>query len=538
MKMIEEGKSMSVFDTDEYIPTDKEHYKSLIVNAKPYDYTDLGQTQAFYRYFSPIIKYTTATNFLYYDGRKWIESDTEIHKLIQEFTDIQLEQALSQLQRAQQIENDSALNKDKENNKKANKLIKEAKNYRAHVLNSRNTLRINAVLTELKPMVEIDISKFDENGLLLNTPYGTIELDKAEIRENDSEDYCTKTTGCVLSDENYDLFLDFIDTITCGNNELAKYLQLIAGMFAVGEVYCENLVIAYGSGRNGKSTFFNLLSKVLGDYSGCISAETLTTNCRKNKSPEYAELKGKRLVIAAELEEGVRLDTAIVKKICSTDLIYAEKKYKAPFSFKPSHTVVLFTNHLPNVGTTDTGTWRRLIVIPFNAVIEKNDDIKNYADYLFKEAGGAVLNWIVSGAYKFIQSGCKIETPQIVEEAIENYRKANDWLNNYITECCEVDNSYIQSSSELYENYRQYCSRNGEYIRNSSNFKEALENAGYTYTRKNTGRFWCGLKIAEPKTEMKMPYITRITSNHSSDYKVTESDSKIQNSYNDDFVEF
>ena len=46
------------------------------------------------------------------------------------------------------------------------------------------------------------------------------------------------------------------------------------------------------------------------------------------------------------------------------------KKYKDPFSFVPSHTLVLYTNHLPKVGAIDAGTWRRLIVIPFNAKIE------------------------------------------------------------------------------------------------------------------------------------------------------------------------
>ena len=125
----------------------------------------------------------------------------------------------------------------------------------------------------------------------------------------------------------------------------------MAGLFLIGTVYRECLIIAYGGGGNGKSTLFNLLSYVMGDYAGALSAETLTANCRKNKSPEYAELRGKRLVIAAELEEGMRLDTAVVKKLCSTDKIYAEAKYKAPFEFVPSHTVVLYTNHLPKVGS-------------------------------------------------------------------------------------------------------------------------------------------------------------------------------------------
>ena len=124
----------------------------------------------------------------------------------------------------------------------------------------------------------------------------------------------------------------------------------------------EAIIIAYGAGRNGKSTFWNSISRVLGTYSGAISADTLTVGCRRNVKPEMAELKGKRLIIAAELEEGMRLNTSMIKQLCSTDEITAEKKYKDPFKFEPSHTIVLYTNHLPRVGANDEGTWRRLIV--------------------------------------------------------------------------------------------------------------------------------------------------------------------------------
>ena len=35
------------------------------------------------------------------------------------------------------------------------------------------------------------------------------------------------------------------------------------------------------------------------------------------------------------------------------------------FTFKPSHSTVLCTNHMPSVKAVDNGTWDRLIVIPF-----------------------------------------------------------------------------------------------------------------------------------------------------------------------------
>ena len=72
-----------------------------------------------------------------------------------------------------------------------------------------------------------------------------------------------------------------------------------------------------------------------------MSADALTVGCKRNVKPEMAELKGKRLIIAAELEEGMRLNTSTVKQLCSTDEIEAEKKYKDPFKYVPTHTMII-----------------------------------------------------------------------------------------------------------------------------------------------------------------------------------------------------
>ena len=108
------------------------------------------------------------------------------------------------------------------------------------------------------------------------------------------------------------------------------------------------------------------------------------------------------------MQEGARLNDSTVKQLCSTDDVFAEKKYKDPFSFKPCHTLVLYTNHLPRVSASDDGIWRRLIVIPFNAKITGSSDIKNYSEYLYDNAGGSILAWVIEGAKKVIESDCRI----------------------------------------------------------------------------------------------------------------------------------
>lgn len=220
-------------------------------------------------------------------------------------------------------------------------------------------------------------------------------------------------------------------------------------------------------------------------------------NCKRNVKPEMAELKGKRLIIASEMEEGMRLNTSIVKQLCSTDEIFAEKKYKAPFSFTPSHTLVLYTNHLPKVGANDDGIWRRLIVIPFNARITGDSDIKNYTDYLYEKAGGYILRWIIEGAEKAIRLHFKTELPRVVKAAIEDYREENDWLGHFLNECCDLDPSEKQKSGELYQKYREYSIRTGEYTRSTTDFYTAIEKAGFVRRKTNSGVMVQGLKLKE-----------------------------------------
>ena len=292
-------------------------------------------------------------------------------------------------------------------------------------------------------------------------------------------------------------WFDAIEKFFCGDKELIEYVQLIAGLCVVGKVFLEAMIIAYGDGRNGKSTFWNVIFKVLGSYSGNMSADTLTVGCKRNVKPELAEAKGKRLIIAAELEEGMRLSTANVKQLSSTDEIYAEKKYKDPFSFVPSHTLVLYTNHLPKVGALDAGTWRRLIVIPFNAKIEGKADIKNYGEYLYENAGESILAWIIEGAKKVIALDYQIPVPDCVTKAIDEYRSQNDWFGHFLDEKCDVDESFKESSSALYQAYRNYSLDCNEYVRSTADFYFALEKAGFERLTLNRKRYFKGLKIHE-----------------------------------------
>lgn len=481
----------------DYISPEK--FSDQIIRLKPLDFTDIGQAHVFYNEYKNVTAYSVATGYLFYDGKIWLESEPKVHGLVQELTQRQLEESVLQLKKAQYYENDAAIRNDGNLKRETNDNIMTAKKYRNYVLRNRDTRRISAILREIQPMININVDSLDHNGFILNSPDGEIDLRTGKLNKHNPNSYCTKITKVSPAEKGKKLFMDFLEQITCGDKELQNYLQYVSGMSAVGKVYYENLILAYGNGKNGKSTFFNLISKVMGTYTGYLSSEIFLARTMKNKSPEFAELRGKRIVIVSELDEDKILDTAIMKKLCSTDDIYAEKKYKAPFSFIPSHTIVLCTNHLPRVNLSDNGTWRRLIVVPFKAVINSESEIKNYAEYLYEHAGSAVLSWIVEGAKKFLEAGCCIDIPKVVKEATEQYRAENDWLNNYISECCETGSNYEITAGELYQSYSNYCERTGEEKKSQQAFGRALTNAGYQKTRRNienhTVRMWKGLRV-------------------------------------------
>ncbi len=489
-----------------YVPPEQYGNCPLI----PDDFSDVGEARSFVSAFGDEIVFTVATGFLRYNGIYWEESEQAAVMAMIEHTDAQLAEAEQNME--QHLCTLEHLGVPRLLAKAGGKKFRDSLNseqlsaygqfqfadvFHDFVMKYRHIRSLNNALDAAKPLVLRHPEQLDGNPFLLNTPGGTYDLSKGldGWKATDPADLLTKVTALVPSEDGRQIWENALQVFFCGDQSLIDYVQMICGLCLIGKVYVESMIIAYGDGRNGKSTFWNVIYKVLGSYSGNISADALTVNCKRNVKPEMAELKGKRLIIAAELQEGMRLNTSVVKQLCSTDPIFAEKKFKAPFSFEPSHTLVLYTNHLPKVSASDDGTWRRLIVIPFQAKIQGQADIKNYTQYLIDNAGGAVLSWLIEGAMKVVAADFKVDRPQCVLDAIGAYREGNDWLGAFIDDRCEVDKSYQAKSGDLYKEYRDYCNANGEYVRSTTDFYGALEQAGFKRKKTTSYNVIMGIAI-------------------------------------------
>lgn len=461
----------------------------------PTDFSDVAQASLIQKYFSNELKYSAATLNIVYRRNKWVESEAGAQRVAQELTERQLRESerliieyhkkcdeLNAFAKAASVKKSEITTSLTKEQLDAYKGYNNAIAYKEYTIKRRSSHAIAASLKEVRPMVEIDSEMLDSDPFLLNTPSGTFDLRRGlfGLREHRAEDLITKITSVSPSHKGKALWEECLNKIFGSNKALISYVQEMCGTALVGKVFIESCVIAYGEGGNGKSTFFNSIAKVLGDYYGSIASDVLTTSIKRDKQADLAELRGKRLVIAAETKVGDRLDESTIKRMCSTDRISACKKYKDPFDFIPSHTLIIYTNNLPKVGTSDEGTWRRIIIIPFNHKFTGKEDIKNYSDVLVEEAGEYILYWLIEGAKRAIDNGFHVSPPEEVINAINGYKEQSDSVALFLAERCDTSNKGERcSSGELYTKYRNYCYSNGEVARSTTDFANSLKNLGY-----------------------------------------------------------
>ena len=465
-------------------PSDKASTSSLSV--QPPDFSDAGNAEIFERDYINRATWTRGGGWFVWDGKRWEQNDHRAVALARELSGAMLDEALKVFVAAQRH---AAFEDSGEREKK---IADNAKAYLNHANATRRKPRLDAMLGLAQAGLWNELAVFDPNPLDLNTPAGIVDLSTGTTRPHAPQAMCSKMARMAPGDSGRQMWTELLKTITDDDDKLIWFLQQVAGMALIGKVYHEGIIIAHGGGRNGKSTLFNAIADTLGGYAGHIAVNTLTTE-KTNKGAALATLRGKRLILTGELEEHQRLSVAMLKVLASTDTLVAEEKFRAPEEFKQSHTVCLFTNHLPRVGSTDSGTWRRLTVVPFDAVISTRNAIQNYGEVLSEQAGPAILQWSIEGAVNFVRAGYRLQIPDRVAMATEEYQAREDWISNFIAERC-VKGDRVPGG-DLYAAYRDWSTKSGELTRRQPDFVAAMESAGYRKIKSNGRNYWLGLTL-------------------------------------------
>lgn len=455
-------------------------------SAIPPERSEMGLAARFAELNRSSLRYVPAWGWTVWDGKVWKRGALELaRKASLDYTDAVIMEAYTNAARSP-------------SDTQASESLKWATRI-------RTAKTIRAILEMAQALLLADPMMFDQDPWLLNTQGGLVDLKAGAIRPHDPEAMCSMICDADPSiPANSDRWGDFLRAVTCDDPELQHYLQVLFGMAAVGKVYQEGIAIFFGGGSNGKSTLCNPICAVLGSYATTIAPEILMVSRFREEVRGLAGLRGKRLVLASETEEGQRLSSSVIKRLSSTDKITGRELYKEAFDFTPTHTLIMFTNFLPRIGGSDVGIWRRIHAVPFNAQFGKIlgsekegiQAVPNYGDVLLREEGHAILRWVIEGAGMFYKHGKRLPPmPASVREATGAYRSGEDWIGNFISERCEVGDQNCVMGGQLYGAYRQWAEANGEYVRRNRDFAAALAACGFSSRHTKRGSLWEGLKV-------------------------------------------
>ena len=361
------------------------------------------------------------------------------------------------------------------------------------------TLRKSSTVASVEKLARCDerliatSDQWDTDIFLLNTENGIVDLLNNKELIHDPLKYMTRMTACSVGDE-CPLWLNFLSEVTDGDQDLIDFLQRVIGYSLTGSVREHALFFFYGTGRNGKGVFLNTIVALLADYAGVASIEALMETKGDRHPTELASLMGKRLVIAQEVDEGVKWAEAKIKTLTGGDPITARYMRQDFFTFDPQFKLLIAGNHKPAFRSIDEALRSRLHLIPFTVTIPKEKRDPDLQDKLRDEWPG-ILRWAIDGAREYQLKG--LQPPKAVTKATDEYFEDQDILRQWIADCCEVGKGYWETPTILFNSWKAYAKAANVDSGDSKAFKDNLEKAGYKQgnSRGRGGRFYDGIKI-------------------------------------------
>ncbi|MEM1376158.1 MAG: phage/plasmid primase, P4 family [Pseudomonadota bacterium] len=398
--------------------------------------------------------------------------------------------------------------------REAEKAISNRRNARRkYARSSQNSGKITAMLTEAAPYVSRLVDDLNLDRLAVNCASGTIRFLPprergnpfdwwaADLRPHDSRDMITKCAQANWRPHHFDKHLSegtelpepndraidlsppapefhaFLKTVL-PDEDVRRFLQRYFGYCLLGLTTEQVLLFFFGAGRNGKSTFMDSMTRVLGDYAVTLAIESLAGDRQRGgaeATPDLARLPGARLVAASEPEAGTKLKEALIKTMTGGEKFPVRRLHRDFFEIDPQFKMVISGNHKPVVTDDSDGTWRRLLLVPWDVQIPKGQVDVTLPDKLRAEAD-AIFAWLVEGALLYLDDR-GLNPPEAITSASKEYRTESDPIDGFLLDACEITGvaETFTTSRALFEAYQRWCKETGAFEYTNTLFHRRLK---------------------------------------------------------------
>ena len=400
-------------------------------------------------------------------------------------------------------------------------LQKRQINRRKFAVSSGNGSRILQMLAMAEPHRTVPPEALDVDPLAFNVRNGTLRFVRRPDPDCGSDkprdiwdvELCPHTAGDLIAKcapVDYDreaqapVFGAFIARFL-PIEPVRKFVQTYHGYALTGLTGEQCLEFNIGGGSNGKSTFLEVVARIMGPYAQTLPfasiAEIGFGRRGDQATPDIARLPGARLVRASEPKRGERFDEAMLKSMTGGEPMLVRHLQKGFFEFHPVFKLALSGNHRPEIGGVDHGIWRRMRIVPWPVTMldaEKRPLEEVLAEFEPEHSG--ILNWLIAGTLQYLNHG--LQAPAEVTAATDDYREEMDPIGAFVRDCVTlhppaVGNQVIHAvtAREMYEAFCAHCTVNSVRAWKEKSFSSGMAQKGFAKDRTMTVRRYINVSL-------------------------------------------
>lgn len=324
---------------------------------------------------------------------------------------------------------------------------------------------LNLVVCKESPIADANLIAF-ENGVLNIVDDVFTDFSPEYIITN-------KIPHKYVADADSELLNNVMRKLACGDENVLKLLYQSVGYCFYRRNELRKSFFLLGEKRNGKSTFLDLVSTLLG--------EANTSNldlCEIGDRFRTAELNGKLANIGDDINDEWVSNTATFKKVVSGDIITVERKGKDPFKLRSFAKFFFSANSLPRLGRgkDSSAVLDRLVIIPFDAKFTKEDaDYDPFIKYKLRDE--KVIEALIAKSIPALRE-VLIEQEfahcDKVNDSLAEFEKSNNPILEFFEELDEADYCY-EPIKVVYQKYTTFCLSNNLQAMSALEFQKQMK---------------------------------------------------------------
>lgn len=318
-----------------------------------------------------------------------------------------------------------------------------------------------------------------KDTVLINLLNGTFEISPkgTNLRAFNSKDFITYQLPFEYEPKakspQFEAYLNKVLPDIESQKVLAEYLGFVFIKHGSNRLKEEKALILYGTGANGKSVFFEIVTAMFGRVNvSNYSLQSLT----EEKGFYRAKITNKLINYASEING--KLEASLFKAMVSGEPVEACLKYGQPFTMSNYAKFIFNCNELPKDVEHTNAYFRRFLIIPFEVTIPENEQDKNLHTKIIENELSGVFNWVLEGLNRLLEQQ-RFSNCEAVKKAIEQYKLESNSVQLFLE-----SNNYSKCPSnyrlaiDLYREYRIFCNDDGIPPFKKSNFLKQLKALG------------------------------------------------------------